>query len=81
MRGPGGMIAAEFLEPGSHAPDAAFVKRVQARALERGLLLLVCGVYGNVIRFLFPLTIEDAVFDEALGLLEEALKESVDVVA
>jgi 4-aminobutyrate aminotransferase len=81
VRGPGGMVAAEFLEPDSHAPDAAFVKRVQARALERGLLLLVCGVYGNVIRFLFPLTIEDAVFDEALGLLEEALKESVGVVA
>lgn len=81
VRGPGAMIAAEFLEPGSHAPDAAFVKRVQARALEHGLLLLACGTYGNVIRFLFPLTIETAVFDEALDLLELALKESVGAIA
>ncbi|MGN6233213.1 MAG: 4-aminobutyrate--2-oxoglutarate transaminase [Trinickia sp.] len=81
VRGPGAMVAAEFLEPGTRTPDAAFVKRVQARALERGLLLLVCGTYGNVIRFLFPLTIETAVFDEALGLLEEALKESVGALA
>ena len=38
-----------------------------------GLLLLTCGVYGNVIRFLFPLTIEDAVFDEGLAILAKAL--------
>lgn len=81
IRGPGAMVAAEFLEPGTRTPDQAFVKRVQARALERGLLLLVCGTYGNVIRFLFPLTIQTAVFDEALGLLEEVLKESVGAMA
>ena len=81
VRGPGAMVAAEFLEPGTGNPDQAFVKRVQARALERGLLLLVCGTYGNVIRFLFPLTIEAAIFDEALGLLEEVLKESVGAMA
>lgn len=81
VRGPGAMVAAEFFEPGTRKPDQAFVKQVQARALERGLLLLACGTYGNVIRFLFPLTIENAVFDEALGLLEEALKESVGALA
>ncbi|WP_434101023.1 4-aminobutyrate--2-oxoglutarate transaminase [Trinickia caryophylli] len=81
VRGPGAMIAAEFLSPGTQAPDAAFTKRVQQLALERGLLLLVCGTYGNVIRFLFPLTIEEAVFDEALGLLEEALKDCVGALA
>jgi 4-aminobutyrate aminotransferase len=37
------------------------------------LLLLTCGVYGNVIRFLFPLTIEDSVFDEAMGIMAAAL--------
>jgi 4-aminobutyrate aminotransferase len=37
------------------------------------LLLLTCGVYGNVLRFLFPLTIEDAVFDEALAILDNVL--------
>jgi len=46
---------------------------VQDRALERGLLLLSCGVYGNVVRFLFPLTIPDAVMEEGLGILEAVL--------
>jgi 4-aminobutyrate aminotransferase len=81
VRGPGAMVAVEFLKAGTHEPDTDFTKKVQARALERGLLLLVCGVYSNVVRFLFPLTIQDAVFDEALGLLEEVLKESVGVTA
>ncbi len=81
VRGPGAMVAVEFCRPGSHEPDAEFTKRVQARALERGLLLLVCGVYSNVVRFLFPLTIQDAVFDEAVGILEDVLKETIRVAA
>ncbi|WP_186207986.1 4-aminobutyrate--2-oxoglutarate transaminase [Burkholderia gladioli] len=81
VRGPGAMVAVEFFKAGTQEPDADFTKRVQARALERGLLLLVCGVYSNVVRFLFPLTIQDAVFDEALGILEEVLKETVGVAA
>ncbi|WP_035467711.1 4-aminobutyrate--2-oxoglutarate transaminase [Burkholderia sp. WSM2232] len=81
VRGPGGMVAVEFCKPGSSEPDADFTKRVQARALERGLLLLVCGVYSNVVRFLFPLTIQDAVFDEALAILEDVIKDSVAVAA
>ncbi|CAB3768804.1 4-aminobutyrate--2-oxoglutarate transaminase [Paraburkholderia solisilvae] len=76
VRGPGAMVAVEFCRPGTHEPDADCAKRVQARALERGLLLLVCGVYSNVIRFLFPLTIQDAVFDEALVILDDVLKET-----
>ncbi|WP_061145284.1 4-aminobutyrate--2-oxoglutarate transaminase [Caballeronia arvi] len=81
VRGPGAMIAVEFCKPGSHDADAAFAKLVQTRALERGLLLLVCGVYSNVVRFLFPLTIQEAVFDEALGILEEVMTEAVAVAA
>ncbi|MBN3765672.1 4-aminobutyrate--2-oxoglutarate transaminase [Burkholderia sp. Ac-20365] len=81
VRGPGGMVAVEFCKPGTSDADADFTKRVQARALERGLLLLVCGVYSNVVRFLFPLTIQDAVFDEALSILEDVLKETVGVAA
>jgi 4-aminobutyrate aminotransferase len=77
VRGPGAMIAVEFCKPGSHDADAAFAKLVQTRALERGLLLLVCGVYSNVVRFLFPLTIQEGVFDEAIGILEEVLMETV----
>ncbi|CAH2792097.1 MAG: Gamma-aminobutyrate:alpha-ketoglutarate aminotransferase (EC [uncultured Paraburkholderia sp.] len=81
VRGPGAMVAVEFCKPGSTEPDAEFTKRVQARALERGLLLLVCGVYSNVVRFLFPLTIQDAVFNEALAILEDVIKDSVAVAA
>ena len=73
VRGPGAMLAAEFMRPGGGGPDPEFAKQVQARALEQGLVLLTCGVHANVIRFLFPLTIQDAVFDEALGMLERAL--------
>ncbi|SAK39513.1 4-aminobutyrate aminotransferase [Caballeronia glebae] len=77
VRGPGAMIAVEFCKPGSHDADAAFAKLVQTRALERGLLLLVCGVYSNVVRFLFPLTIQDQIFDEAVSILEDVLTETV----
>ncbi|MES2933007.1 MAG: 4-aminobutyrate--2-oxoglutarate transaminase [Pseudomonadota bacterium] len=73
VRGLGAMVAAEFMQPGTQIPDPDFTKRVQTRALERGLLLLTCGVYGNVIRFLFPLTIGDALMDEALKILDIAM--------
>lgn len=76
VRGLGAMVACEFAGA-QGAPDAEAAKAVQAAALARGLLLLTCGVHGNVIRFLFPLTIEDAVFDEALGILDAALAEVV----
>jgi 4-aminobutyrate aminotransferase len=74
VRGLGSMLALEFLHPDTHAPDPDFTRRVQAAALERGLILLSCGVYGNVIRFLYPLTIEDDIFDEALDILVHALQ-------
>lgn len=73
VRGLGAMIAVEFNKAGTDEPDADFTKRVQLRALERGLVLLTCGVYANALRFLFPLTIQDRVFDEALAILEEAM--------
>ncbi|WP_234266356.1 4-aminobutyrate--2-oxoglutarate transaminase [Hydrogenophaga sp. NFH-34] len=76
VRGLGAMVACEFTDV-SGAPDADLTKAVQTAALRRGLLLLTCGVYGNVIRFLFPLTIEDTVFDEALGILDAALAEAL----
>ena len=72
VRGPGSMLAVEFMEP-KGGPAPAFTRAVQQRALEGGLLLLTCGVHANVIRFLYPLTIEDAVFDEGLATLERAL--------
>ena len=75
VRCPGGMVAVEFTDPKSGEPDAAFLRKVQAHALANGLLLLSCGTYGNVIRFLFPLTIGDATFDEGLEILETALRQ------
>ena len=73
VRGLGAMIACEFVSPQTGAPDADRSKQVQQAALNKGLLLLTCGVYGNVLRFLFPLTIEDAVFDEALLILDDVI--------
>ena len=45
--------------------------------MARGLIVLTCGVYGNVVRFMFPLTIPTAHFDEALGMLVGALRDAV----
>lgn len=76
VRGPGSMVAVEFVDPKTGQPTGEFAKRVQARALARGLILLTCGIHGNVIRFLYPLTTPDAVFSEALQILEEELLEA-----
>ena len=73
VRGLGAMVAVEFAKPDG-TPDADFTKLVIQRAQAAGLLLLSCGVHGNVIRFLFPLTIEDAVFEEGMAILAKALE-------
>ena len=73
VRGLGAMVACEFVNPATGTPDADRTKQVQQAALKKGLLLLSCGVYANVLRFLFPLTIEDAVFDEALDILDQVM--------
>ncbi len=74
IRGPGFMVAVEFNLPNSHTPDADFTTRVRMEAQKRGLILLTCGVYGNVIRFLAPITIPDAHFNEALDILEASVE-------
>ncbi len=73
VRGPGFMIAAEFNTADGSAPNPDFVNAVRAEALSRGLVLLTCGVYGNVIRFLAPLTIPEDIFAEALDILEASI--------
>ena len=72
VRGLGAMIAVEFNDSRGQ-PDPDFTRRVQAEALRRKLILLTCGVNANVVRFLFPLTTPQPVFDEAMGILREAL--------
>ena len=73
IRGPGFMVAVEFANPSTHEPDAGFTTRVRVEAQKRGLILLTCGVYGNVVRFLAPITIPDAHFTEALGIIEASI--------
>jgi 4-aminobutyrate aminotransferase len=73
IRGPGFMVAVEFANATTHEPDAGLTGRVRMEALKRGLILLTCGVYGNVIRFLAPITIPDAHFAEAMDILEESV--------
>ena len=73
VRGLGSMIAVEFFDSVTDQPSMEITKQVQQAALAEGLILLTCGVYTNALRFLYPLTIEDAVFDEALDILDRAL--------
>jgi len=73
-RGVGSMIAAEFFDPETGEPSAAIAQKIQQQALEQGLLLLTCGQYGNVIRFLYPLTIPDAQFSRALTILQSVTR-------
>ncbi|MRT56689.1 4-aminobutyrate--2-oxoglutarate transaminase [Enterobacteriaceae bacterium RIT693] len=74
VRGQGSMVAVEFNDPQTGKPSPEFTREVQLKAQEQGLLLLSCGVYGNVIRFLYPLTIPDAQFTKALAILSQVLK-------
>lgn len=76
IRGPGFMNAVEFNDVKSGQPSADFANRVRLKALEKGLILLTCGVHGNVIRFLAPITIQDEIFAEALDTLEAAIIEA-----
>jgi 4-aminobutyrate aminotransferase len=73
IRGPGFMIAAEFHTADGSAPNPEMAAAIRTEAQSQGLILLTCGVFGNVIRFLAPLTIEDDVMSEALDILEASI--------
>ena len=73
IRAQGSMVAVEFNDPRTGEPSAEFTKQVQDKALAAGLLLLSCGVYGNVIRFLYPLTIPEVQFRKALDIIYQSL--------
>jgi 4-aminobutyrate aminotransferase/(S)-3-amino-2-methylpropionate transaminase len=76
VRGLGAMVAMELVKDRrSDAPDAELTKALVQAAGRRGLVLLSCGVYANVIRFLMPLTIPDSVLAEGLAILEAALED------
>jgi 4-aminobutyrate aminotransferase / (S)-3-amino-2-methylpropionate transaminase / 5-aminovalerate transaminase len=75
VRGLGSMLAIELVsDPDSKVPAPELTQAVVAGALERGLILITCGIHGNCIRVLVPLVITDLELDEALGVWEEALE-------
>jgi 4-aminobutyrate aminotransferase / (S)-3-amino-2-methylpropionate transaminase / 5-aminovalerate transaminase len=78
VRGLGGMVAIELVEDRtSNKPAPALTKRWAETCARNGLILLTCGVYGNVARILVPLTASDAVIDEGLAILERSLEQCV----
>jgi 4-aminobutyrate aminotransferase/(S)-3-amino-2-methylpropionate transaminase len=70
IRGRGAMIAVELVLPGTTGPDPELTRRIAAGAHTLGLVVLTCGTYGNVLRFLPPLSIPDHLLAEGLDVLE-----------
>jgi 4-aminobutyrate aminotransferase/(S)-3-amino-2-methylpropionate transaminase len=76
VRGRGAMIAIELVHRDSSDPDPGFTTAVATAARQQGVIVLTCGTFGNVLRFLPPLTISDELLNEGLDLLAEALSTS-----
>jgi 4-aminobutyrate aminotransferase/(S)-3-amino-2-methylpropionate transaminase len=75
IRGLGSMLAFDVVQSrAATEPDAAGAKSVAGRALELGLVVLTCGVFGETIRLLPPLTASDDLIDEGLDILGSALR-------
>lgn len=76
VRGLGGMVAFEIVKDQAVCePDPDRARRIVGKALESGLIVLVCGLFGNVIRILVPLTVPEGHLSEGLSILEDAVKE------
>jgi len=73
VRGRGAMIAVEIVKPGSTTPDAELTSAVAKACHAQGVVVLTAGTYGNVLRFLPPLSMPAHLLDEALTVLEEQL--------
>ena len=76
VRGRGAMVAAEFVVPETGDPDAALAAAVAKACIADGVIVLTCGTYGNVLRFLPPLSIGDDLLNEGLDVLETALRDA-----
>lgn len=74
VRGRGAMLAVEFVRPGTTEPAPEIAKAVAAACHAEGVLTLVCGTFGNVIRLLPPLVIPFDLLDEAVGVLDDAVR-------
>ena len=78
IRNRGAMIALELVKNNDpDQPDVDFTKALTQKAIQKGLLLLSCGLYGNVIRILIPLTARDAIIKEGLDILETCVEKLV----
>ena len=78
IRGLGAMLAVEFVTDFDTAtPDAALTKAVIANALKRGLILLSCGMHGNAVRIMVPITAPDAIIEEGMAIFEAALADAI----
>jgi 4-aminobutyrate aminotransferase/(S)-3-amino-2-methylpropionate transaminase len=78
VRGLGAMVAIELVEDrAANKPAAALTRRWTEACARNGLILLTCGVYGNVARILVPLTASEAIIDEGLAIMERSLEEAV----
>jgi 4-aminobutyrate aminotransferase/(S)-3-amino-2-methylpropionate transaminase len=74
VRGLGAMVAVELCKNGDpHQPNPDMAKALASEATKRGLILLTCGTYGNVVRILVPLTASDAIVDEGLAIIDACL--------
>lgn len=73
VRGRGAMIAVELVKSGTGEPDPDLTKNLAAKAHAQGVLVLTCGTFGNILRFLPPLTISDELLLEGLGVLAAIL--------
>ncbi|GGF04249.1 4-aminobutyrate--2-oxoglutarate transaminase [Mycetocola zhadangensis] len=74
IRGRGAMMAIEFVDPRTNEPDAALTAAIAKAAAAEGVIVLTCGTYGNVIRFLPPLSIPDALLNEGIDVVLSALE-------
>jgi 4-aminobutyrate aminotransferase/(S)-3-amino-2-methylpropionate transaminase len=74
VRGRGAMLAMEFVQPGSKDPAPDIAKAVAAHCHREGVLVLVCGTYGNVIRLLPPLVMDGDLLLDALSIIETAVR-------
>ncbi|HBW9847125.1 TPA: aminotransferase class III-fold pyridoxal phosphate-dependent enzyme, partial [Klebsiella pneumoniae] len=77
VRGLGAMIAIELFEEGDRSrPNARLTADIVARARDKGLILLSCGPYYNVLRILVPLTIEEAQIEQGLKIIADCFSEA-----
>jgi len=75
VRGRGAMLALEFVRPGGTTPAPEFASAVAKKCHEQGVLILVCGTFGNVIRLLPPLVIGEELLNDGLDVLNAAVRE------